>query len=241
MFTGSSYQILAFALLLIVLFSITNTNYDLIYIVFGELHNTNPLEAGSVQNIPAKKIRVGDIDVAYKTFGNGDPILLISGSGNVMGVWPATFLQELSSNQTVIIFDNRGVGNTTSGTKPFTISQFANDTIGLLDALNIQTTDVLGFSMASFIAQQLTIAHPERVNKLILYGASCGGQEGIPQRPEVTRTISDFVNNRSVDPCEENPAAEGCAPEPPVDPCIENPSAEGCGCSQHHSARLQGL
>jgi pimeloyl-ACP methyl ester carboxylesterase len=103
----------------------------------------------------------------------------------------------LSSNHTVTIFDNRGVGNTTSGTKPFTISQFANDTIGLLDALNIQTTDVLGFSMASFIAQELTIAHPERVNKLILYGASCGGQEGIPQRPEVSRTISDFVDNRS--------------------------------------------
>jgi pimeloyl-ACP methyl ester carboxylesterase len=147
--------------------------------------------------MPAKKIRVGDIDVAYKIFGNGDPILLISGSGNVMDVWPTTFLQELSSNHTVIIFDNRGVGNTTAGTRPFTISQFANDTIGLLDALNIQRIDVLGFSMASFIAQQLTIVHPERVNRLILYGASCGGQEGIPQRPEVTRTISDFVNNRS--------------------------------------------
>jgi pimeloyl-ACP methyl ester carboxylesterase len=199
MFTGSSYHLLAFALLFMVLFSTTNTNYDLIYNVFGELHNTNPnlLEAGSVQYIPAKKIRVGDIDVAYKTFGDGDPILLISGSGNVMDVWPTTFLQELSSNRTVIIFDNRGVGNTTAGTRPFSISQFVNDTIGLLDALKLQRTDVLGFSMASFIAQQLTLTYPERVNRLMLYGASCGGQEGIPQRPEVTRTISDFVNNRS--------------------------------------------
>lgn len=151
----------------------------------------------SIQDVPSKKVRVGDIDIAYKIFGQGDPILLISGSGNVMDVWPTSFLQQLSSNRTIIIFDNRGVGNTTAGTRPFTINQFANDTIGLLDALNIQTTDVLGFSMASFIAQQLTIVHPERVNRLILYGASCGGQEGIPQRPEVTRTISDFVNNRS--------------------------------------------
>jgi hypothetical protein len=39
--------------------------------------------------------------------------------------------------------------------------------------------------------------HPERVNRLVLYGASCGGQEGIPQTPEVASTISDFVNNRS--------------------------------------------
>jgi hypothetical protein len=46
--------------------------------------------------------------------------------------------------------------------------------------------------MASFIDQQLTLTHPERVNRLVLYGASCGGQEGIPQTQEVTMTISDF-------------------------------------------------
>ena len=76
--------------------------------------------------------------------------------------------------------DNRGVGNTTSGTKPFSIQQFANDTVGLLDALKIQKADILGFSMGSFVAQQLTVTHPEKVNRLILYGASCGGQENIP-------------------------------------------------------------
>ena len=174
----------------------SSTDHDLSYIAFGELHsiNSNLIDARDIQNIAAKKIRIADIDVAYKTFGKGDPILHISGSGNVMDVWPTTFLQELSSNHTVIIFDNRGVGNTTSGTRPFSISQFANDTIGLLDALNIQRTDILGFSMASFIAQQLTLTHPERVNRLILYGASCGGREGIPQTPEVAKTISDFVN-----------------------------------------------
>lgn len=151
-----------------------------------------------IQNIPTKKVRVGDIDIAYKIFGKGDPLLLISGSGNVMDVWPTSFLQELSSNRTVVIFDNRGVGNTTtSGVSPFSIEQFANDTIGLLDALNIRKADVLGFSMASFIAQQLTLEHPERVNRLVLYGASCGGQEAIPQTPEVSKIISDFVNNRS--------------------------------------------
>jgi pimeloyl-ACP methyl ester carboxylesterase len=129
--------------------------------------------------------------------GKGDPILLISGSGNVMDVWPTHFLKELSTNHTVIIFDNRGVGNTTAGTRSFSIEQFANDTVGLLDALDIQRTDVLGFSMASFIGQQLTLTHPERVSRLILYGASCGGHEGIPQTQEVTMTISDVVNNRS--------------------------------------------
>jgi pimeloyl-ACP methyl ester carboxylesterase len=168
-------------------------------LIYGQTNQTIAENAGllNIQDIPAKKVHVGDIDIAYKIFGRGNPILLISGSGNVMDVWPTHFLKELALNHTVIIFDNRGVGNTTAGTRPFSIDQFANDTVGMLDALDIQKTDVLGFSMASFIAQQLTLTHPERVSRLVLYGASCGGHEGIPQTQEVTMTISDLVNNRS--------------------------------------------
>jgi pimeloyl-ACP methyl ester carboxylesterase len=160
-------------------------------------NNTNLL---NVQNIPTKKIHVGDIDIAYKVFGKGDPFLLISGSGLVMDAWDSFVLRDLSSNHTVIIFDNRGVGNTTAGTKPFSIVQFAKDTAGLIDALKIQKADVLGFSMASFIAQELALLHPEKVNRLILYGASCGGKENIPQSPEVVKILSDVVNNRLQDP-----------------------------------------
>jgi pimeloyl-ACP methyl ester carboxylesterase len=174
------------------------TNMPLIY---GQTNQTIPDNADLliIQDIPAKKVQVGDIDIAYKMLGKGDPILLVSGSGNVMDVWPSSMLEELSSNHTVVIFDNRGVGNTTSGTRPFSIQQFANDTVGLLDALKIQKADVLGFSMASFIAQEITLTHPEKVNRLILYGASCGGREGIPQSPEVVKALSDVVNNRTQD------------------------------------------
>jgi pimeloyl-ACP methyl ester carboxylesterase len=153
----------------------------------------------SVQDIRAKKVHVGDIDIAYKIFGKGEPFLLISGLNLVMDAWDPSVLTDLSSNHTVIIFDNRGVGNTTAGIKPFSIVQFANDTASLLDALKIEKTDVLGFSMGSFIAQELALLHPEKVNRLVLYGASCGGKENIPQSPEVTKILSDFVNNRSQD------------------------------------------
>ena len=83
---------------------------------------------------------------------------------------PST-LRNLSSNHTVIVFDNRGIGNTTTGIKPFSIQQFANDTTGLLDALKIQKADVLGYSLGSFVAQQLTVTYPEKVNRLILVAA----------------------------------------------------------------------
>lgn len=160
----------------------------------------NNAENFNIANIETKKVNVGDIKIAYKAFGSGHPIILISGSGNVMDVWPSYILQELSKNHKVVIFDNRGVGNTTAGTKPFSIVQFANDTAGLMDALEIQKADILGFSMASFIAQQLALLHPQKVDHLILYGASCGGQEGIPQSDAVVKTLSDVVNKRTSDP-----------------------------------------
>lgn len=150
-----------------------------------------------IDKVPLQKTRVGDIDIAYKQIGHGPPILLISGSGNVMDVWPTHFLQELSKDHKVIIFDNRGVGNTTAGLKPFSIEQFATDTIGLVNALKLQQIDVLGFSMGSFVAQQFVLTYPEKVNRLILYGASCGGQEGIPQSPQVVKALLDFVNNQT--------------------------------------------
>ena len=196
---GQLHFLILFVIFLFVLIIPTSLIMANTTLVYGQTNQTisDNADLMNIQVMPAKKVKVGDINIAYKMLGKGDPILLISGSGNVMDVWPTHFLKELASNHTVIIFDNRGVGNTTAGTRLFSIGQFANDTVGLLDALDIQRTDVLGFSMASFIAQQLTLTHPERVNRLILYGASCGGQESIPQTQEVTRTISDFVNNRS--------------------------------------------
>jgi hypothetical protein len=177
----TGHDVIIIRLFLLVLltssFGITTNHY-----AYGQASRLNPDKNNNanilnLQNIPAKKIHVGDIDIAYKVFGKGDPILLISGSGLVMDAWDSSILRDLSSNHTVIIFDNRGVGNTTAGTKPFSIVQFANDTDGLIDGLKIQKADVLGFSMASFIAQELALLHPEKVNKLILYGASCGGKE----------------------------------------------------------------
>lgn len=150
-----------------------------------------------INNISSQKVTVGDIDINYKIFGNGEPILLISGSGNVMDVWPNHFLQELSKQHKVIIFDNRGVGNTTSGINQFSVDQFSNDTVGLLKALDIKKADMLGFSMGSFVAQKVALDHPEKISKLILYGASCGGREGFPQDPNVVQTLSNFVNNKT--------------------------------------------
>ena len=170
-----------------ILFS-NNSFFGTINLVYGQPDqvNSNITNSVNIENISLKKVHVGDIDIAYKMIGKGEPILLISGLGAGMNGWEPSTLEELSSsNRTVIVFDNRGVGNTTTGTKQFSIQQFANDTAGLMDGLKLQKADVLGYSMGSFVAQQLTLTHPEKVNRLILHGASCGGKEGVPPSPEV--------------------------------------------------------
>ena len=144
--------------------------------------------------MPIKKVHVGDIDIAYKTFGKGEPIFLFNGGSDGMYAWDPSFLRSLSSNHTVIVFDSRGIGNTTTGTKPYTMQQLANDTAGLMDALKIQKANVFGYSFGSSVAQQLTVMHPEKVNRLIIVAGSCGGKDQIPKPPEFIKLQSEIVN-----------------------------------------------
>jgi pimeloyl-ACP methyl ester carboxylesterase len=156
--------------------------------------NSNTTNSVNIQDIPLEKVRVGDIDVAYKMFGKGDPILLFNGASDSMDAWDPSFLTGLSSNHTVIAFDPRGIGNTTTGSKPYTMLQLANDTAGLMDALKIQQADVFGYSLGSETAQQFTVSYPEKVNRLILVATSCGGKDSIPKPPEFNKLMSEITN-----------------------------------------------
>ena len=146
----------------------------------------------NVQNIPTKKVHVGDIDIAYKTFGKGDPIILINGYSFGMDSWDPVLLGKLAANHTVIIFDNRGIGNTTSGDeKVYSIGLFANDTAGLLEALKISKADVLGWSMGGAIAQELALNYPDRIGKLIVYASFCGPIESVRPSQEVLNALTN--------------------------------------------------
>ena len=79
------------------------------------------------------------------------------------------------------------MANTTTCPKAFSILQFVNDTVGLMDVLKIQKADVLGHSMGGMIAQQLAVTHPEKVNRLILVSTTCGGKDSIPTSPQLLK------------------------------------------------------
>jgi pimeloyl-ACP methyl ester carboxylesterase len=156
--------------------------------------NSNTTKSINIQDIPLEKVRVEDIDVAYKMFGKGEPILLFNGASDGMDAWDPSFLTGLSSNHIVIAFDQRGIANTTIGSKPYTYQQIADDAAGLLDALKIPIADVMGYSLGSYLAQQLTMKYPDKVNSLILVGSSCGGKDHTPKPPEFIKLQSDVIN-----------------------------------------------
>lgn len=180
----------------IILISVS-TQLDQIYptgLTWG-LSSPTTLDIVNSKDIEIKKIHVGDIDIAYKMFGNGKPVLLINGFSAPLDFWDPILLANLASNHTVIVFDNRGIGNTTSGIKKFSISQFANDTAGLLDALNVSKADVIGWSMGGMIAQELTLMHPEKVDKLVIHASSCGGKQSVLPSQEVIMAAVTISSN----------------------------------------------
>jgi pimeloyl-ACP methyl ester carboxylesterase len=182
---------------------VNNNGFSSLVPAYSQGQNINSLsspsssfqsKAAMIDNIPSQKVTVGDINIAYKQLGksNAKPIILITGLGATLDMWSPLLLEQLtSSNYSVTIFDNRGTRNTTAGTKQFSISQFAKDTAGLLDALKIAKADVLGWSLGSYIAQELTLTNPDKVSNLILYASGCGGQDATPTSPKIIQTISN--------------------------------------------------
>lgn len=135
-----------------------------------------------------KKAAVDDIEVACKSWGEGEPLLLLMGLSGTLDLWEPRVLERLSSAYRVVVFDFRGMGETTTGTKEFTIAQFAEDTVGLMKALGIERAHILGWSMGGDVALQLAVAFPERVDKLVVYAGDCGGEERV-----ITQEVIDEV------------------------------------------------
>ena len=137
-------------------------------------------------------VTVGDIDISYEVMGEGPPLVLIMGLTATMDWWDPQFLDALSRKRQLLIFDNRGAGRTGApADQKFTISQMADDTIGLMDALGMDRADVMGVSMGGMIAQELALSYPERVNKLVLCVTFCGGENTVYTSKEVLGRLVD--------------------------------------------------
>jgi pimeloyl-ACP methyl ester carboxylesterase len=139
-----------------------------------------------MQSSGIQRAQVGDLEIAYETFGDaGDPpILLVMGLATQMIGWPDEFCAGLADRGYFVVrFDNRDIGLSThldsagapdiltvlggdASSVPYGLADLADDTVGLLDALGLDSVHLIGASMGGMIAQLVALRHPARVRSL---------------------------------------------------------------------------
>jgi pimeloyl-ACP methyl ester carboxylesterase len=165
-----------------------------------------------------KTAKVGDVELTYDTFGDptSPPMLLIMGLGAQMIRWDDAFCQAIAAQgRWVIRFDNRDVGLSTKFDEagipnimtliqgqrsdvPYKLKDMADDAVGLLDSLGVESAHVVGVSMGGMIAQTMAIHYPERVRTLTSIMSSTGNPELPQPKPEAMEVLlTPPVSNRN--------------------------------------------
>jgi pimeloyl-ACP methyl ester carboxylesterase len=120
------------------------------------------------------------VSYAYRRVGprTGCPLVLLQHFRGNLENWDPHLIEALAVSRDVIVFDNTGVGATT-GLTPATIAQMAQDAIAFIDALGVNEIDLLGFSIGSFIAQEIALSRPSLLMKMVLASTAPQGAPGM--------------------------------------------------------------
>ena len=128
------------------------------------------------------------VRLAYDVEGIGEPVLLIQGLGYGRRGWgPAPGM--LAQRFQVVSFDNRGFGESEVPPGPYTTAQLARDAVAVLDAAGIGEAHVIGISLGGMVAQELVLAEPERVRRLVLCSTTPGGPKSVPMPPQTVELM----------------------------------------------------
>lgn len=113
------------------------------------------------------KIKVNDINMYYEIHGKGEPLVLVSGfSADHLG-WTSV-LGALAQDYQVILFNNRGAGQTDVPQGPYSIEQMAHDIFSLCEALHIKSAYFIGNSMGGHLVQMLAHQYPALIKKMVI-------------------------------------------------------------------------
>jgi pimeloyl-ACP methyl ester carboxylesterase len=119
------------------------------------------------------------IDYAYRdTGGSSVPLVLLQHFRGNLDNWDPALIDALASNRRVVPFDNAGIGGST-GTTPALVEQMARDAIAFIDAMGFDQVDLLGFSLGSFVAQEIALIRPTLVRRVVLASSAPQGAAGM--------------------------------------------------------------
>jgi len=119
------------------------------------------------------------IEYAYRDVGDSAvPLVLLQHFRGNLDNWDPALIDALATERRVITFDNVGVGATT-GRTPNTVEAMANDAVAFIEAMNLERIDLLGFSIGSFIAQEIALIRPELLRRVVLASSAPQGAAGM--------------------------------------------------------------
>jgi pimeloyl-ACP methyl ester carboxylesterase len=140
-----------------------------------ERARTDTYTSAATQQVTAEN----GIEYAYRELGEGDvPLVLLQHFRGNLDNWDPALIDALAAGRRVVTFDNVGVGATT-GTTPNTVEAMAHGAIAFLEALDFQHVDLLGFSIGSFVAQEIALIRPDLLRRVVLASAAPQGAAGM--------------------------------------------------------------
>jgi poly(3-hydroxyoctanoate) depolymerase len=164
-----------------------------------------------MMDVQERSVRHGGVRLHVRDLGDGPPVLLINGLGAHTAMW-APLERVLTARFRVIEFDAPGTGQSSTPPYPVSIPALAWLAACVLNDADVSSADVLGYSMGGLVAQQLAVAAPARVRRLVLVGTGCG-LGGVPGRLGALlnlatplrywspafyrRTVGDFAGGRA--------------------------------------------
>jgi len=131
--------------------------------------------AASTQRVTAENA----IEHAYRDLGESDvPLVLLQHFRGNLDNWDPSLVDALAADRRVVAFDNVGVGATT-GRTPNTVEEMAHDAIAFIEAMSFQRVDLLGFSIGSFVAQEIALIRPDLLRSVVLASSAPQGAAGM--------------------------------------------------------------
>ncbi|KVR43729.1 alpha/beta fold hydrolase [Burkholderia multivorans] len=144
--------------------------------------------------VPTRYVDASGVRYAYRRFGNdgGDrPLLCLQHFTGTLDNWDPAIVDALARDREIILFENAGVGRS-GGQVPTSVAQMAEHVLRFVDALSLDTLHILGFSLGGFLAQEIAIARPALVERMIVSGSAPEGGEGAGMdRPELLAIYTD--------------------------------------------------
>jgi pimeloyl-ACP methyl ester carboxylesterase len=143
-------------------------------------HETPAAAPVGYADVPTQRVNAGNgVEYAYRDLGASDvPLVLLQHFRGNLDNWDPDLIDALSATRRVVTFDNVGVAATT-GTTPSTIEAMARDAIAFIDAMGLDRIDLLGFSIGSFIAQEIALIRPDLLRRLVLASPAPQGAAGM--------------------------------------------------------------